>query len=386
MLIAYFCELYVNEDLFANGFWSRCLAILQVLLLNVVRYCKLLSTQTVKEVVRHFFRIPTHTRAPSNVMCKCFFTVGQAFLALILLSHSAIAQLESLFQSKLESAVQRGMAADSDLNHELSKFFNEEQEFVISSVADAMTLYEALKELPLDPNKSIPVGDDRSAVDVLAEMVDYAEEDGRSFDVVYGKCLPELARICDELIKRAESLEQPENVRLQAEQDVLKILDVFITYGNAEGYRRFYNAARKNIAVQDSDWYWQFDRMEVDHPWRERIVSDFSLELPNGEIAAGLLHAANDWCLDDDTAKHPFNNEQGYKRLREYLETEEDRYEPIGYRAAVALAFISREQCQQLLPLAFSNKDEEVVMEAAWSVLGKALKKGLRSSKNLPRI
>ncbi|MFM7562122.1 MAG: hypothetical protein ACKO81_03700 [Planctomycetota bacterium] len=268
----------------------------------------------------------------------------------------------SLFESKLERALKRGLKPEGSIAKELDKL----PDFELSSQADARAVCETLATLLQREVENVPVpAEDFLELALLFQLV--TEGDTPAFETLERRGIPLLAKLYDRQLERLD----PANV-----EHLLTGLHTLAMYGAIGSERRILTALRRQLGVEDAQWEEIFLTLFTPPIASDEFFSQIKLNLPAGKTGLALLQAANEASLEGDLPTHPFDSAAGRDRLRVWLSNQDDG--DSAYRATVALAFVSEEVRKPLLPLALEYPDPSVQLEAAWAAGRNGDEQGLR--------
>ena len=130
--------------------------------------------------------------------------------------------------------------------------------------------------------------------------------------------------------------------------------------------KRIARLANDGFAQESDRWWGLFEQLVPGETTLEKMMAEFTRELPPGNACRALLYRANDLKLNEEwDGKHPFDTPAGAAVLKTWLSGEDDS----SYTAATALALVSEEIRAELLPLGLVHPDPSVQLEAAWAEL-----------------
>ena len=170
--------------------------------------------------------------------------------------------------------------------------------------------------------------------------------------------IPLLCNVYDEL----ESVDDDEVV-----DELLFLLKILAMYRTEEGADRVICAAKKPLQPEAYMWSMILGQFDEDHPYSEKVWNSLSDPLPDAFLAVGLLDSANRAAIAGAEFHHPFDSEEGTRRLHDWLTSKKEEEYSYAHSATAALPFISKPARDQLLPLAMDHPEVEIQMEAAWA-------------------
>lgn len=268
----------------------------------------------------------------------------------------------ALFESKLERALKRGLKPEGSIAKELEKLDVVE----ISSMNDAKAICDTLATLLQREAENIPVPS--RDFDELTSLFIAPNSSDRASEELKQRGVPLLMKLYDRQLTRLE----PEN-----EGHLVRALMTMAALKTGEGCEeRVLAALQRQLGANDFYWDNIFDALFTPPIASEDFLRQIRENPPAGRIGLALVMEANQASLDGYLPSHPFDSAVGRDRLRVWLTSQIDSYS--AYSAAVALAFVSKEIRNQLLPLALEHSDPSVQMEAAWAAGRQGDERGLR--------
>lgn len=258
-----------------------------------------------------------------------------------------------LFSSPLRRAIARGLKKNGNLYGELSKL----RDYPIRTSRDAKTICKALKLFPSRPKpERNAIRSELYSLTTLFHQVDGS--DCRAFDILYHDGQLELLRIIEEL-----SSQPPASF----EDDLLMILKVFAVYGSKEGASKIIQVIKLGLFPNAFMWH-SILRDFAQHPQQEFVFSSLARSLPRGFVAIGLLDCANRAAIEYGMKEHPFDNPEGYTRLKNWLTDPNPDHFSYAISSSAALPSVTNSSEQDLLlSLSMSHSDPKVRIEGAWA-------------------
>ncbi len=259
-----------------------------------------------------------------------------------------------MFSSPLRRAIARGLKRNGNLYEELSKL----RDYPIRSSRDAKTICKALK---LFPSRQKAENDSiRSELFSLTSLFHQVDgSDCRAFDILYHDGQLELLRIIEELTS------QPPTESF--EDDLLMILKVFAMYGSKEGASKIIQVIKLGLFPDAFMWH-SILRDFAQHPQQEFVFSSLARSLPRGFVAIALLDSANQAAIEYGMKEHPFDNPEGYTRLKGWLTDPDPDHFSYAISSSAALPSVTNSSEQDLLlSLSMSHSDPKVRIEGAWA-------------------
>ncbi|GAA4454526.1 hypothetical protein [Novipirellula rosea] len=257
-----------------------------------------------------------------------------------------------MFSSPLQRAIKRGLKPDGDLAKELSDL----NDYTIRSRRDAKSIVAALE---VQPARSSANRNGFSGIRALTSLFQDVESvDVPAYDILYDAGLPQLIRIFDGCAA---------NVNNDNASDLLLILKILAIYGSEAGAERIVQSSRHPVLCEGYLWHPILSVFTKAHPHRDYVFAKIAEALPDGFLAVALLDAANGVAIEDNLDHHPFDNPEGHRRLKAWIEDRNPDHFSYAHSATAALPFVENPTRDQLLALAMDHVDEGVQMEAAWA-------------------
>ena len=257
-----------------------------------------------------------------------------------------------MFGTPLTRAIRRGLKPGNDLVDEIRSV----GDYVIKSRKDAQAIVEALRTLP-DQSQADSIG--TSSLHCLTALFqDVESTKAPAFAIMADDGIDELLRVYDRLFQ--------EDAEEHAD-DLMFILKIFAMYGSQRGCERIIQAARRPLSPDGYMWSMILQTCTDDHPHRAAVIRELGDPIPDGFIGIGLLDACNAAAIEGELADHPFDNPDGMRRLRGWLEDRDPDHFSYAHSATAALPFVTSDGRDDLLAFAMDHVDAGVQMEAAWA-------------------
>lgn len=257
----------------------------------------------------------------------------------------------TLLKTPLEKAIQCWLNDDGNLDDFVGEIRNQP----IKKPRDAKAVINGLKSINLDSNQLITYRT-LSSLLTLSSFFQNVESK-EAYDEFRNIGLLELIRIFNEGrdIKGYES-------------NLMFILKILAMYENHKAIQTFLQAAKNSYAVNSYLWFSIFDSYDDHHSDKKRIINAFRDKLPDGMIASAYLFYVNKLALKKLIDNHPFNSPEGITKLTDLLSDRNKEKYDYAYDAAVAIAFIKKQEDRnKLLELAFKYPEMKLRIEAAWA-------------------
>lgn len=264
-------------------------------------------------------------------------------------------------QSRLRKAI------DAGVDDKLSSRIRELDSYELISRSDAQAVIDALASIPMDTMSE----DYSSPAYTLVSLFDtISDSTVPAMPVFIEQGIPLLIRIFDQ--KRS-------TVELETGSPLLlKILELLADSGTLEGTNKVIEAAKGSFQSESYQWSSVMLSYVDFHPHRDRLFRFLSKNIPQGGIGLHLLSAANQVSLADDNAFHPFDSQDGMRRIRSLLEDQNTEDTTAAESAAVALAFVTQKERDELIDLVLAHRDVTVILEGAWASGKLGQEKGLK--------
>lgn len=249
----------------------------------------------------------------------------------------------------LQKALRAGLAPNGDLEEELYEL----DDYTIESVEDARAICEALEQVVAD----LPTGKGDRSLHALVTLFQDVEGD-EAPGILDEHGLPTLLKAFDRL---AETKKPDAN-------DVLFIMKIFAIYSFQEGLERIPDLIQKP-AFQDAYlWTVVFEILSIEgHPAQVWVADQLRDPLPQKFAQIAYLDFVNELCRQGVLESHPFDTPDGKKDLARWIKSKKDHDASYAVSAAMALAFVSNPERDDLFEIARSHNDILVQIEAAWS-------------------
>lgn len=264
-------------------------------------------------------------------------------------------------QSRLRKAIDAGI--DDGLSSRISAL----ESYELISRSDAQAVIDALASIPLESMKS----DYSSPAYTLVSLFDTISDPSLpAMPVFLEQGVPLFIRIFDQ--KRTTDDEEFGSPLL------FKLLQLLAASGTLEGTNKVIEAAKGSFHSDSYQWSYVLLQYVDSHPHRDRLFRFLSKNIPQGAIGIKLLGVANQVSLADDEAFHPFDSQDGMRRIRSLLEDQNPEDTAIAVSAAVALAFVYQKERDELIDLALVHRNVDVILEGAWASGRLGQEKGLK--------
>lgn len=226
----------------------------------------------------------------------------------------------------------------------------EDQELTL---ADAEGLVQALAEL----TDVAPLLDDEAGAPLQAlAMLFQNEASDDATRLLRDKGTAELVRLFD----LALALPDPDP------DPLLTVCKMFAVYVSKPGLERVVRAVRR--FPDDFMWEVVFGvYAEEGHPLAGELIDQLRDPLPTDFAAVAYLDLVNAAARDKRLTSHPFDTEEGHKRLEAWLTDSDPGSFSYAHSAAAALPFIDAKARNSLAALAMDHPNTDVQMEAAWA-------------------
>ena len=254
-------------------------------------------------------------------------------------------------KSELLDVLIRGQDPAVDIEGLLSKLDGTR----VRTKAEAEAICDLLKNLPA--TTSSKQSEIVSRLFTLAALFqDVETKDAHT--VLLQNGIPELCRIFDERVASKNS---------QDLDDALFTLKILAMYKTESGTDRVIRAARMPLKPDAYLWEVILAQYHADHPQTKRLFKELSTPLPKTFLAVALLDCANGVAIHGTEIAHPFNSDEGIKRLQEWLTSrDKDKYS-YAHSAAVSIPYIRKPERDRLLAIALDHPSVDVQMEGAWA-------------------
>ncbi len=142
---------------------------------------------------------------------------------------------------------------------------------------------------------------------------------------------------------------------------------VLASYHTPDGMKHLVSVFRAGRFAGHWAWEKVFEMVQPGGPGVKWFVDQLAKPLPQGFRAVAFLDCANRLMLGGEVAglAHPFDSEDGWRRLTDWLQDAENP--SYAKSAAAALPFLSPQACDRLLPIALAHAARSVRVEAAWA-------------------
>jgi hypothetical protein len=224
-------------------------------------------------------------------------------------------------------------------------------QYPLRSGRDARSLIDALQRL------------DRLAIDqrpaALGALCDLMQTvfSAEAYHLIEAEVLPTLA-------KQFVTCRRYTDIDLSR---LLTALKVMVLYDWDPALRLIADSARDGLERDSDDWSTVLRAIPDSSSLGERLCRAFRGAIPVGHFSKALLELANHLAWDERLPEHPFDTDQGYDRLEQWLCNAEEDDGSLAHNAAEALHFVDGTVRHRLMALALDHPDERVQLEAAWA-------------------
>lgn len=216
---------------------------------------------------------------------------------------------------------------------------------------------KALCEL-IDRSSSTPAAEgEPSAIQVVLVLLQrvYTPE---AFDVVRAEGVPKLYPIFDKVINEKGDL---------AEAISIALMNVFGTYQTEGGALRIIAAAKAKRYEDNHWWITILEHFADGRTGADQVVKELSKPLPDKMLGLALLDLANALSIAGTKIQHPFDSEEGIKKLDSWIVDSDKSDSSFAQSAVAALPFLNSPKRLSLLEKATKLNDPFVRIEAAWA-------------------
>lgn len=261
--------------------------------------------------------------------------------------------MESSEPSRLEQALERGLAPGGSLSQELGAL----GDYPLETVADARAVCLALKRLleQLRQSAAGGQGGDCSALHPLASLFQEAETD-EAYVVLQEHGLPILLDIFDQRLPLAIADEG---------EDLIFVLKIFVVYGYVHGMQRIVTALRQPLDHDLFVWGVLFETVHNEHPDRQLICDQLRDPLPTGFAGVAYLDMVNRMAQQGEALPHPFDTAEGIDLLRQWAQSERPEESSYAQSVAHAIPFLTRPERDELLQIVLNHEDQLVAVDGA---------------------
>ncbi|MCZ7646314.1 MAG: hypothetical protein M5U26_13695 [Planctomycetota bacterium] len=159
--------------------------------------------------------------------------------------------------------------------------------------------------------------------------------------------------------------------------ELMFVLKILAYYPCEETLGRIVAAARDPFN-RGYMWSVVFSAFEEDHPLAGELIDRLRRRLPDGFVGVAFLDLCNQRAGAGLLDRHPFNGEEGVKRLEACLRDSDPGAFSRAHSATAALPFVDKPQRDGLLALALDHIDPGVQLEAAWASAKVGSENGLK--------
>lgn len=262
--------------------------------------------------------------------------------------------MESTESSRLEQALERGLAPGGKLSDELGTL----GDYPLETVADALAVVDALRryaeQLKLAP---LSGGGDCncSPLHPLASLFQDAETD-EAYLVLETQGLPLLLEIFDQLLPSAIAEEG---------EDLIFVLKIFVIYRYEPGLQRIVTALRQPLDHDLFVWGVLFETVHDEHPDRQLICNQLRDPLPTGFAGVAYLDLVTRLAGHGEAQPHPFDTPRGFELLRQWAQSARPEESSYAQSVAQAIPYLIRPERDEILQVLLNHEDQLVVVDAA---------------------
>lgn len=253
--------------------------------------------------------------------------------------------------SPLQLAIERGLKQGGDLVAELDEL----DDYTPKSKGDAKAICEALRQM--DAGRIQRPRQGRSPLYTIAGLFQDTESGSDACEFLRLNGTPLLIRLARKAWKE-EDFDSSE---------LLFVLKMLAAYGTPEGAGLVIEVARSGFTSEGYLWSVVLRMFEVEHPEARRVFAALSDPLPEKFLAVSLLDAVNHFCLNGGELRHPFDSDEGVRRLEAWLRDADPEKFSYAVSATAALPFLQHPRQDMLFQIAFGHSDGGVQLEAAWA-------------------
>jgi hypothetical protein len=252
-------------------------------------------------------------------------------------------------KSRLQLALERGRQPGESLSVELAGICS----YSVKSAADAEAICGLLEQL-LQENSASGGWDLRATMELFENV---ADTECSAYAVLSERGISLLVHFVDSVLNSSADHDAG---------DVLTAIKILVIYGTEQSTDAVVRAAQKPIDPSSYKWGELLRLYTEDHPEREQLYRALSDPLPRDFLAVALLDSATAAHLRGVKEPHPFDSAAGVKQLRDWLTDVGEDLFSYAVSATSTLAFITHDERDALLTLAFKHPSREVQLEAAW--------------------
>ena len=263
-----------------------------------------------------------------------------------------------MFETKLEKSLKKWENTGGDLKEIIYNL--EENEGNIVTESQAESVVSALQKIELLDSFA---EENIYAIAALFQQVETKE----GYEILYKKGILKLVDLYDRAI-----------VTEKVSKDTLMfVLKIFAMYGIEQGADRIISASKNKIKPDSYLWSVIFGQLGAEHPYSEKVLESLKEDIPDGFAAIAYLDFVNGIAINKGIDKHPFDTEEGYKKLKNWICSEDEEEYSYAHSSTAALPFIGEPARSELLNMALNHNSIDVKMEAAWAMVKSGNNKGL---------
>lgn len=251
-------------------------------------------------------------------------------------------------KSKLEKAINNWLKNGGDLTAMLKSI----RITSIKSKKDASAISQALKRISFAGEEK--ESELRSLFNTIAAFFQIAETKA-AFNELSETGLPELRRILD------EGLKNPTN----RESNLMFLLKILALYQQEIDAYKIVEVAKSGFKANGYMWSVILSIFDKKHPHWKIVLDGLKSPLPDDFICVAYLDFANIHAIDGDLHAHPFDTEEGVKRLKKWLLDKNEELYSYARSATTALPFLNAKHQAELFPLARQHPDDTVKVDSA---------------------
>jgi len=252
-------------------------------------------------------------------------------------------------KNRLKRAIDRGLT-DGNLEEVLDDL----GELELKSRGDGEAICWGLDQIENDPGEQAA-----ELTYVLARLFqDVPEVECAAFAILHTQGIPKLISLYDILRPRNND---------EDSDCLMFILKILSLYGTTEGTLKVIEAASEPFQPESYMWSVILSNYEAGHPQNNLLYTSLTDPVPEKFIGVSLLDAANAAMIGEESMSHPFDSEDGKRRLHQWLSNSHSEEFSYAHSATAALPFISPPEQGAMLELAMNHSETHIRIEAAWA-------------------